>query len=145
LERIAVPFPIVRQGIIASRIIENLKDRGMTGNDEERVLRAFLIDGAIIPGSSGSPVILKPTMGRYIGKDYLVENFPSVLLGIVAEYRIGFIEQKSSDYASFANLGMVCCFSKPKRLKKQSIYSHDLFWQQDRIFCRILTTIKVIN
>jgi len=100
-------FPIVRQGIIASRITENLKDRGMTGNEEERILRAFLIDGAIIPGSSGSPVILKPTMGRYIKNEYLVQDFQPVLLGIVSEYRIGLIIQKKSDYLSFANLGLV--------------------------------------
>ncbi|MGH9973637.1 MAG: trypsin-like peptidase domain-containing protein [Nitrososphaeraceae archaeon] len=37
-------FPIVREGIIASRIRENLKERGMTGNEKERILRAFLID-----------------------------------------------------------------------------------------------------
>lgn len=100
-------FPIVRQGIIASRIKENLKDKGITGNEKERILRGFLIDGAIIPGSSGSPVILKPTMGRYIKNEYLVDNFPPVFLGIVSEYRIGRIIQKNSDYLSFANLGLV--------------------------------------
>lgn len=101
-------FPIVRQGIIASRIKENLKDKGLSGIEKERLLRAFLIDGAIIPGSSGSPVILNPTMGRYVKKDYLVDNFPPVLLGIVSEYRIGFIEQKNSDsYPSFINMGLV--------------------------------------
>jgi S1-C subfamily serine protease len=101
-------FPIVRQGIIASRIQENLKDRGIRGNEEERTLRGFLIDGAIIPGSSGSPVILKPTLGRYIRNEYLVDKFPPVLLGIVSEYRIGVINQENSpDHLSFVNLGLV--------------------------------------
>ena len=102
------PTIIVFILIIASRITENLKDKGLKGNEKERILRAFLIDGAIIPGASGSPVILKPTMGRYIKNSYLVEDFQPVLLGIVSEYRIGCIIQKGSDdYLSFVNLGLV--------------------------------------
>jgi hypothetical protein len=47
-------------------------------------------------------------MGRYVKNEYLVENFPPVLLGIVSEYRIGVINQQNSqDYLSFVNLGLV--------------------------------------
>jgi hypothetical protein len=102
-------LPIVRQGIIASNIGENLEDWGLNHNEsEKRILRAFLIDGAIIPGSSGSPVILKPTLGRYIKDKYLVEKFPPILLGMVSEMRYGIIRDSISDFKSFANLGLVC-------------------------------------
>jgi Trypsin-like peptidase domain len=102
-------LPIVRQGIIASNIGENLEDWGLNYKESERrILRAFLIDGAIIPGSSGSPVILKPTLGRNVKDKYLVEKFPSILLGMVSEMRYGIITDSISDFKSFANLGLVC-------------------------------------
>lgn len=103
-------FPLVRQGIIASQINENLEDFGF-GDDEKdkRILRGFLIDGAIIPGSSGSPVILKPTMGRYLKDSYLVDKFQPVLLGIVFETRYGIIRgerDEVTDHKSYINLGL---------------------------------------
>lgn len=67
-----------------------------------------MIDGAIILGSSGSPVILKPTMGRYVKKEYLVEHFPPVLLGVVSEMRYAIVPDGIQDFKSLANLGFVC-------------------------------------
>jgi hypothetical protein len=50
-------FPLVRSGIISTRIGEELEDdyKQPDGSIRKRVLRGFLIDGAVIPGSSGSP------------------------------------------------------------------------------------------
>ena len=61
-------FPLIRGGIIATRIGETLEDEieESDGTPRKRVLRGFLIDGATIPGSSGSPVVLKPTPGRFV-------------------------------------------------------------------------------
>jgi hypothetical protein len=100
-------LPIVRQGIIASNIGENLEDWGYDNNErDKKVLRAFLIDGVIIP-SSGSPVILKPTLGRYIKNVYLVQEFQPVLLGILSEMRHAIIPDRISDFKALANLGIV--------------------------------------
>ncbi len=103
-------FPIVRQGIIASQIgqkyIEIIKDK--QGNVvEKKIYRGFLIDGGLIPGSSGSPVILKPVIGRYIGSDINFGPTKPYLLGIVAETRYaGISTNEEETIPSFADLGI---------------------------------------
>jgi hypothetical protein len=87
---------------------ENLEDWGYDNKEsDKKVLRAFLMDGAIIPGSSGSPVILKPTLGRYTKNSYLVDQFQPVLLGIVSGMRFAIIRDKRSEFQALANLGVV--------------------------------------
>jgi hypothetical protein len=98
-------FPIVREGIIATNINEDLEDEyknNIDGSVRKRLLRGFLIDGAIIPGSSGSPVIVKPSVSRYIRGALSYANFPPMLLGIISESRYSYTE----DFQSFANLGL---------------------------------------
>lgn len=60
-------FPFITDGTISSQIGQPLEDehKEKDGSYRKRILRAFLINGGILPGSSGSPVILKPT---HIGK-----------------------------------------------------------------------------
>jgi hypothetical protein len=59
-------FPIIRSGIISSMIEEELEDeyKSLDGKRRKRILRGFLVDGAIIPGSSGSPVVSPPVSVR---------------------------------------------------------------------------------
>jgi hypothetical protein len=101
-------FPLVRAGIIATRIGETLEDdyRQPTGNYRKRTLRGFLIDGASIPGSSGSPVVLKPLTTRYV-KGTIKMNLASVvLLGILAETKYVPIKTPKGDIPSLAGLGL---------------------------------------
>jgi Trypsin-like peptidase domain len=95
-------LPIVRQGIIATKIGTPLRDEidDGRGGTRTRILRGFLYDGASIPGSSGSPVILKPVMGRLIGSNIHMYPAPMILLGIVAETRY------ASGSGNFAGLGL---------------------------------------
>lgn len=101
-------FPIVRQGIIASQIgqrfVEEIVDQ--QGNKKSRSYRGFLIDGGLIPGSSGSPVILKPVTGRFVGNSLMMGSPPPYLLGIVAETRLAPIRTNIGDIPSFAGLGV---------------------------------------
>jgi hypothetical protein len=95
-------LPIVRQGIIATKIGTALQDEidDGSGGTRARILRGFLYDGASIPGSSGSPVILKPVVGRLIGSNIHMYPAPMILLGIVAETRY------ASGSNNFAGLGL---------------------------------------
>jgi hypothetical protein len=95
-------LPIVRQGIIATKIGTALHDQmdDGGGGTRTRILRGFLYDGASIPGSSGSPIILKPVMGRLIGNNIQMSPAPMILLGLVAETRFAI----GSD--NYAGLGL---------------------------------------
>ena len=100
-------YPIVRQGIIASQIgqiyIEKYKDDN--GVEKERELRGFLIDGGLIPGSSGSPVILKPVIGRFVHGNISMGGIQPYLLGIVAETRFAIIPTVRGNILSYAGMG----------------------------------------
>jgi len=104
----ATNFPLVRQGILATRIGERIHDeyRGDDGKMRTRILRGFLIDGGVVPGSSGSPVILKPTIGRFVKGDIAMGPAPSILLGIISETKFAPIETEIGDLPSFAGLGL---------------------------------------
>jgi len=100
-------LPIIRQGIIGSQVnlnyIEKIFDNGKV---EIKNLRGFLIDGAIIPGSSGSPIFLKPYSPRIIhGRNNMSGTHP-YLLGIVSENRYA-LTKTSPMLISFANIGFV--------------------------------------
>lgn len=102
-------FPLVRGGIIATRIGENLEDEYREENEtiRKRVLRGFLIDGAVIPGSSGSPVVLKPTPARFTRQGIMLGSPPPpILLGIVAETRYAPVRTPTGYIPSFAGLGL---------------------------------------
>jgi hypothetical protein len=101
-------LPLVRQGILSTHIGYRIRDavREAGGASRERSLRAFLIDGATVPGSSGSPVILKPVIGRQVGKELKMGTAPPVLLGIVAETKYAPLESEMGSIQSFAGLGL---------------------------------------
>jgi len=102
-------FPLVRGGIIATRIGENLEDehKEEDGTIRKRLLRGFLIDGAVIPGSSGSPVVLKPTPARFTRQGIMLGSPPPpILLGIVAETWYAPVRIPGGYIPSFAGLGL---------------------------------------
>lgn len=100
-------FPLVRSGIISTRIGEELEDdfKQPDGSIRKRILRGFLVDGAVIPGSSGSPVVLKPLTTRYV-RESIVMQSSTLLLGIIAETRYAPIVTPSLETLSFAGLGL---------------------------------------
>lgn len=95
-------FPIVRQGIIATQIGEKYIDEM---NNKKRVLRGFLIDGGILPGSSGSPVILKPVTGRIVNENILMGFVTPYLLGIIAEYRVTPLQTNKDIILPYTGIG----------------------------------------
>lgn len=98
-------YALVRQGIISTQIGHTFTRR-KKGNIEE-VVRGFLIDGATVHGSSGSPVILRPMAGRHVDGKIQLRLPPPLLLGIVAETT--FTEHDCSDHRTFikyAGMGM---------------------------------------
>jgi len=101
-------LPLLRQGILSTHIGYTIRDQvqGPDGRSRDRTLRAFLIDGATVPGSSGSPVILKPVIGRKVGREIRMETAPPVLLGIVAETKYVPLETDLGAIPSFAGLGL---------------------------------------
>ena len=102
-------YPLVRQGIVATRIGGELHEEVPTSTQgmSIRKLRGFLIDGATIPGSSGSPVLLKQNPGRYYKGRYLLgQSNPRFLLGIVAETRYAPIRTSTGGAQGFAGLGL---------------------------------------
>ena len=101
-------FPLIRQGVLATKIGYPIKDRVPTasGGVRDRTLRAFLVDGATIPGSSGSPVVLKPVIGRQVKNSIVLGTAPPVLLGIVAETKYAPVQVTGGAIPGFAGLGL---------------------------------------
>lgn len=111
-------FPIVRQGIVASQLGQIYVDKTMKdaqNNIIERQIPGFLIDGGLIPGSSGSPVVLKPIIGR-LKHNTIEMNIPKpYLLGIVAETRFAPIQLTATMHTlGYADLGLAFDSSKIK-------------------------------
>lgn len=102
-------LPLFRSGIIATCIGEELEDTTLEDEVERsRILRGFLVDGGIIPGSSGSPVVYRPSIGRITrdGKINLGDSPPPFILGIISETRYSPIRTPEFDYISYAGLGL---------------------------------------
>jgi hypothetical protein len=100
--------PLVRQGIIATRIGEHihLNVEG-TGGRRNVEIPGFLIDAAIVGGSSGSPVVLKPVIGRAVKNNINLGAARPYLLGIVSGMRIAPIKVGGNVYPTLAGLGIV--------------------------------------
>lgn len=56
-----------------------------TGGPRTATLPAFLIECAVMPGSSGSPVFLKPVTGRLRGESIMLPPCDPYFLGIVSQ------------------------------------------------------------
>ena len=102
-------FPIVRNGLIATQIgqpfIEEVMDK--TKKIVKKKYMGFLVDGGVIPGSSGSPVILKPLPGRLVGNSIMLGLPQPYLLGIIAETRFSPIQINDEvSIPSYAGLGL---------------------------------------
>ncbi len=97
--------PLVRQGIIATKIGEPIR---VSMPDNRRVeIPGFLVDAAIVPGSSGSPVVLKPVFGRKIGEKIEMEMAEPLLLGIVSATQLASIRVADQRFPTLAGLGIV--------------------------------------
>ncbi len=100
-------FPLVRAGLIATRIGDSLIDEvEENGSKRPRTVRGVLIDGATIPGSSGSPVVLKPISGRTVKGNLQLGSVPQLLLGIIAETMYAPMKMEKWEIPSFAGLGL---------------------------------------
>jgi Trypsin-like peptidase domain len=102
-------YPFVRQGIIASYLGHMLEDKivePQTKRERTRQLRAFMVDGAIVPGSSGAPVFLDATRMRHTSTGYKVGGTPPLLLGIIAEARKSPVKGSRFEGLTYAGLGM---------------------------------------
>ncbi|MEZ4866231.1 MAG: trypsin-like peptidase domain-containing protein [Caldilineaceae bacterium] len=97
--------PIITAGTLATRIGEPLIEYIAESNLKST--RGFLINHVTVPGSSGSPVILKPTVGRTVrGKNYLGLEVPPLLLGIVAQTRHAKVKASVFEGRAFAGIGL---------------------------------------
>ena len=101
--------PLVRQGIVATRIGERIQVRLRSPSGEARRVEipGFLIDAAIIPGSSGSPVVLKPIIGRKVKDKIEMETATPYLLGIVSATQTAAVRTEGNDFPALAGLGIV--------------------------------------
>jgi hypothetical protein len=102
-------FPLVRQGIVASKIGEKIRIRFNYPSGEIRSaeIPGFLVDAAILPGSSGSPVVLKPIIGREVKGKIEMGMAKPYLLGIVSATETASIRMEESDFPALAGLGIV--------------------------------------
>lgn len=97
--------PIVTAGTLATQIgeplIEDFKETGMKST------RGFYINHVSVPGSSGSPVILSPTIGRVVqGKNYVGLEVPPLLLGILTQTRHAKVKVSQFEGRAFAGIGV---------------------------------------
>jgi len=102
-------FPLVRQGIVATRIGEpiHIDVKVPSGKTERVEIPGFLVDSAVVPGSSGSPVVLKPVIGRMVGGGIRIGVAMPYLLGIVSGTRLARIETEEHVFSALAGLGLV--------------------------------------
>jgi hypothetical protein len=101
--------PLVRQGIIATKIGEriNVRIHQLSGETRRVEVPGFLVDASIIPGSSGSPVVLKPTVGRRVRDQIVMETAKPYLLGIVSATEMAALRLESTLFPALAGLGIV--------------------------------------
>lgn len=96
--------PILRTGTISTPIGKKIEFRE---GSNVSTLQAFAIDGEAIPGSSGSPVLLRPNIGRVIGeRNYLGLPVPPLLLGVLAEATFAKVEYGNFSGWAYSGLGI---------------------------------------
>lgn len=95
--------PLVRQGIVATKIGEPIT---FIRPDKSNVfIPAFLVDGGVVPGSSGSPVVLKPVNSRLVGSTIQMGTAKPYLLGIISTTQIVTVGDRVKSFNSLAGLG----------------------------------------
>jgi len=101
--------PLVRQGIVSSRIGERIRIRFHYPSGEIRSteIPGFLVDAAILPGSSGSPVVLKPIIGREVKNKIEMKMARPYLLGIISATETASIRVETDTFPVLAGLGIV--------------------------------------
>lgn len=101
--------PIVRQGIVATKIGHRIRVLlpSSSGEPMRVEIPGFLIDAQIIPGSSGSPVVLKPIIGRKVKDKIDMGTATPYLLGIVSAAETASIRMEGYAFATLAGLGIV--------------------------------------
>lgn len=94
-------LPLIRQGIIASKTGEDVFIHGRfpSGKVDNFSLPGFLLDGIILPGSSGSPVVLKPSS--------LSPRRPPFLLGIVSRTTLSSVTTANGEFPVMAGIGII--------------------------------------
>lgn len=71
-------LPLVRQGVLATS-----PRRALIDPIKNRDLRGFLVDGAIMPGSSGSPIV--STSKRFVAGDLEMTPYRPLAVGVVVQ------------------------------------------------------------
>jgi hypothetical protein len=94
-------LPIVRQGIIATSLLYDLSGEATASPTP---LPAFLVDGGVVHGSSGSPIILKPVAGRLVDGAYHLGATLPWFLGILAKTSLTKIGDNKED--TYAGMGL---------------------------------------
>lgn len=99
-------YPFARQGMISTPVGQKI-----ILPDSSVPVRAFYVDSLAIPGSSGSPLFVKPSeMFTDFSKTPAEVNFgvmPPRLIGLVASSRLGEVETLKGKFQFFAGLGIV--------------------------------------
>jgi hypothetical protein len=97
-------LPIVRKGVLATSPRRDLAE------SDGSLLRGFLIDGAILPASSGSPVV--GTSSRFFAGDLSMTPGRPLILGVVAQEwgrgelaRYNALRRDHVEIEGYANLG----------------------------------------
>jgi hypothetical protein len=76
-------LPLIRHGIICSQIGDPIRYT-LSAQYQDVVCTAFFIDSAIYGGCSGSVVVLKPAIGRYVEERFNMNPAEPDVLGIVS-------------------------------------------------------------
>jgi hypothetical protein len=97
-------LPIVRQGVIATSLLYDLSGGALSDTRALGPHPAFLVDGGVVHGSSGSPILLKPVAGRLVRGVYEIGNTDPVLLGILAKTKTATIP--NNDEPTYAGMGL---------------------------------------
>jgi len=101
-------LPVLREGVISTLFGMQYQDSIVDdGKMRQRTLPAFLFDGAAIPGSSGSPVVLKPQHEQYGPEGFsFLPTARWYLVGIVAETSYALVPVGRNQPITFSGLGL---------------------------------------
>lgn len=101
-------LPMLKSGTLSSKLGLRIHEvvRAEDGSPRSRQLPAFFVDGAIIPGSSGSPVVLKPVPGRIVKGNVVLGSPAPFLLGIISATKTFELETPGGPVVSIPGLAI---------------------------------------